>query len=104
MARARDCILERGGLQAANITSRSTQPFGLIRANTAGDSSRADAGCPANFIYQMSSWTEPSFVSLSIVHDAPTRVAPVAGGFSLEELFFQVSLSRSTACGKIRLA
>jgi squalene-hopene/tetraprenyl-beta-curcumene cyclase len=86
LARARECILARGGIQAANSYVKiNLSLFGLYPREH----------CPTippemmllgKTIYQMSSWTRAIAVSLAIVH-AHNPQRPVPAGFSLEELF-----------------
>ena len=87
MARARDCILQRGGLQAANSYVKiNLSLFGLYPREHCPAIPPEVMLLPGNFIYQMSSWTRAIVVSLSIVHAHNPR-RPVPAGFSLEELF-----------------
>ena len=94
MARARDCILERGGLQAANSYVKiNLSLFDLYPREHCPAIPPELMLLPGNFIYQMSSWTRAIVVSLSIVHAHNPR-RPVPAGFSLKELFLSgVSLS-----------
>src|SRR5579883_2855477 len=85
LARARECILRLGGLQAANSYVKiNLSLFGLFPRE------HAPAIPPelilfGNFIYQMSSWTRAIVIPLSIVHAMnPQRPVPV--GFTLDEL------------------
>jgi squalene-hopene/tetraprenyl-beta-curcumene cyclase len=86
LARARECILARGGLQSANS---------YVKINLSLFDLYPREDCPTippelmllgKFIYQMSSWTRAIAISLSIVHAHNPR-RPVPAGFSLEELF-----------------
>ena len=86
LARARECILARGGMQAANS---------YVKINLSLFDLYPRQDCPTippelillgKFIYQMSSWTRAIAISLSIVHAHNPR-RPVPAGFSLEELF-----------------
>jgi squalene-hopene/tetraprenyl-beta-curcumene cyclase len=86
LARARECILARGGLQAANSYVKiNLSLFGLYPRDGCPTIPPEMMLLPGKFIYQMSSWTRAIVVSLSIVraHD-PCRPAP--SGFSLDEL------------------
>ncbi len=87
MARARECILSRGGLQAANSYVKiNLSLFNLYPREHCPAIPPEIMLLPGNFIYQMSSWTRAIVVSLSIVHAHNPR-RPVPAGFSLEELF-----------------
>ncbi|HXJ38097.1 MAG TPA: hypothetical protein VNH18_02395, partial [Bryobacteraceae bacterium] len=78
MARARDCILERGGLQAANSYVKiNLSLFDLYPREHCPAIPPELMLLPGNFIYQMSSWTRAIVVSLSIVHaHNPRRPVP----------------------------
>ncbi len=86
LARARERILERGGIQAANS---------YVKINLSLFDLYPRAYCPSippemvlfgSFIYQMSSWTRAIVIPLSIVHAHNPR-KPVPEGFTLKELF-----------------
>jgi squalene-hopene/tetraprenyl-beta-curcumene cyclase len=86
LARARDCILSRGGLQAANSYVKiNLSLFGLYPREHCPAIPPELMLLPGGFIYRMSSWTRAIVVSLSIVHaHNPCRAVPA--GFSLDEL------------------
>ena len=86
LARSRECILERGGIQAANSYVKiNLSLFGLYPHEHV-PSIPPELILMGDFIYRMSSWTRAIAISLAIVqsHD-PQRQVP--SGFSLEELF-----------------
>ena len=86
LAKARDCILALGGLQAANS---------YVKVNLSLFNLYPREGTPAippeiillpRVMYEMSSWTRSIVTPLSIVHSMnPQR--PVPAGFNLQELF-----------------
>jgi squalene-hopene/tetraprenyl-beta-curcumene cyclase len=86
LARARECILARGGIQAANSYVKiNLSLFGLYPREHV-PTIPPEMMLVGKTIYQMSSWTRAIVVSLSIVHAHNPR-RPVPAGFSLEELF-----------------
>ena len=86
MARARDCILARGGLQAANSYVKiNLSLFDLYPREHCPTIPPELMLLPGGFIYQMSSWTRAIVISLAIVHSHNPR-RPVPAGFSLDEL------------------
>lgn len=87
LARARERILELGGIQAANSYVKiNLSLFGLYPRQHCPSIPPEMMLVPGSFIYRMSSWTRAIVVALSIVHAAdPQR--PVPAGFTLEELF-----------------
>ena len=87
LARARERILELGGLQAANSYVKiNLGLFGLYPREHCPAMAPEVMLLPFGFIYQMSSWTRAIVVSLSIVH-AANPMRPVPAGFTLAELF-----------------
>lgn len=86
MARLRDRILALGGMQAANSYVKiNLSLFNLYPRNCCPSIPPEIMLLPANFIYQISSWTRAIVVPLSIVHAFnPSR--PVPQGFHLHEL------------------
>jgi squalene-hopene/tetraprenyl-beta-curcumene cyclase len=85
MVRARDCILARGGLQAANSYVKINLSLFNLYPREHCPSIPPELMLLGNFIYQMSSWTRAIVIALSIVHSHNPR-RPVPTGFSLEEL------------------
>lgn len=87
LARARECILARGGLAAANSYVKiNLSLFDLYPREHCPTIPPELLLLPGNFLYQMSSWTRAIVVSLSIVHaHNPHRAVPA--GFSLDELW-----------------
>ncbi len=87
MAKARECILSRGGIQAANSYVKvNLSLFGLYPREACPTIPPEFVLLPFNFLFQMSSWTRAIVVALSIVH-AHNPMRPVPEGFNLEELF-----------------
>jgi len=87
LQRARERILELGGIQAANSYVKiNLSLFDLYPRAHCPTVPPEMVLLPGNFLYQMSSWTRAILAPLSIVHAAnPRRPAPA--GFTLEELF-----------------
>lgn len=86
---ARRCILERGGLEAANsYTKINLSFFGLYPRSACPSIPPELILLPFNFIYQMSSWTRAIVIPLAIVH-ASNPQRPVPDGFDLRELFLR---------------
>lgn len=87
MARARERILELGGIQAANSYVKiNLSLFNLYPPQHCPSVPPEIMLFPGKFIYQMSSWTRAIVIPLSIVQALnPGRPAP--DGFTLEELF-----------------
>jgi len=87
MIAARDCILELGGIQAANsYTKVNLSLFGLYPREHTPSIPPEFALLPGKLLYQMSSWTRAIVVALAIVHSSnPQR--PVPAGFNLEEIW-----------------
>ncbi|HYL35937.1 MAG TPA: squalene--hopene cyclase [Bryobacteraceae bacterium] len=91
LARARECILALGGLNAANsYTKINLSLFGLYPREQS-PSIPPELMLLGNLIYQMSSWTRAIVIPLSIVHASNTR-RPVPQGFHLRELMLNGSL------------
>ncbi len=87
MTKARECILARGGIQAANSYVKvNLSLFGLYPRDACPSIPPEVVLLPFNFLFQMSSWTRAIVVALSIVH-ASNPMRPVPEGFSLDELF-----------------
>jgi squalene-hopene/tetraprenyl-beta-curcumene cyclase len=87
LARARECILTRGGIQAANSYVKiNLSLFDLYPRQHCPTIPPEIMLLPGGFIYQMSSWTRAIVIALSVVHAHNPR-RPVPAGFSLQELF-----------------
>ena len=87
MAKARDCILSMGGIQAANSYVKiNLSLFGLYPREFCPSVPPEMMLLPGNFIYQMSSWTRAIVIPLSIIHAMNPR-RPVPDGFDVKELF-----------------
>ena len=86
LQRARECILARGGIQAANSYVKvNLSLFDLYPRDHSPAIPPEIVLLPGKFLYQMSSWTRAIVVALSIVHaHNPKRPAPA--GFNLDEL------------------
>ncbi|HME08651.1 MAG TPA: squalene--hopene cyclase [Bryobacteraceae bacterium] len=85
--RAKERILALGGIQAANSYVKiNLSLFDLFPREYCPAIPPEIMLTPANFIYQMSSWTRAIVVSLSIVYAHQPR-RPVPTGFDLQELF-----------------
>ena len=86
LARARECILSRGGIQAANSYVKINLSLFDLYPREHVPTIPPELMLAGNVIYRMSSWSRAIAVSLCIVHSQnPQR--PVPAGFSLEELF-----------------
>ena len=86
MARARERILELGGLQAANSYVKiNLSLFGLYPREHCPTVPPEMAIAPGKFLYRLSSWTRAIVVPLSIIH-AANPMRPVPAGFTLQEL------------------
>jgi squalene-hopene/tetraprenyl-beta-curcumene cyclase len=87
LAHARERILALGGIQAANSYVKiNLSLFDLYPREHTPAIPPEIMLLPANFIYQMSSWTRAIVIPLAIVHASnPGRPAPA--GFDLKELF-----------------
>ncbi len=86
LVRARECILARGGIQAANSYVKINLSLFDLYPREHVPTIPPEMMLVGKTIYQMSSWTRAIAVSLSIVHAHNPR-RPVPEGFSLEELF-----------------
>jgi squalene-hopene/tetraprenyl-beta-curcumene cyclase len=86
LARARDCILARGGIQAANSYVKINLSLFDLYPREHVPTIPPELMLLGKIIYQMSSWTRAIAVSLAIVQSHNPR-SPVPAGFSLEELF-----------------
>jgi squalene-hopene/tetraprenyl-beta-curcumene cyclase len=86
LVRARDCILARGGIQAANSYVKINLSLFDLYPREHVPTIPPEMMLLGQMIYQVSSWTRAIAVSLSIVHSHNPR-RPVPEGFSLEELF-----------------
>jgi squalene-hopene/tetraprenyl-beta-curcumene cyclase len=86
LARARECILSRGGIQASNSYVKINLSLFDLYPREHVPTIPPEMMLLGKIIYQASSWTRAIAVSLSIVHAHNPR-RPVPAGFSLEELF-----------------
>jgi squalene-hopene/tetraprenyl-beta-curcumene cyclase len=86
LSQARECILARGGIQAANSYVKINLSLFDLYPREHVPTIPPELMLLGKIIYQMSSWTRAIAVSLSIVHSHNPR-RPVPAGFSLEELF-----------------
>ncbi|MBV9768910.1 MAG: squalene--hopene cyclase [Bryobacterales bacterium] len=86
LTRARECILARGGLQAANSYVKVNLSLFDLFPRDHAPSIPPEMVLFGNFIYEMSSWTRAIVIPLSIVHAMNPR-RPVPDGFHLQELF-----------------
>ena len=87
LARARQRILELGGIQAANSYVKiNLSLFDMYPRQYCPSIPPEVMFLPGNFIYQMSAWTRAIVVSLAIVHSSNPR-RPVPAGFNLDELY-----------------
>ncbi len=87
LSRARQRILELGGIQAANSYVKiNLSLFGLYPREHCPSIPPEIILLPGKFIYQMSSWTRAIVIPLSIVH-SHNPMRPVPAGFNLQELF-----------------
>jgi len=86
LRRARDAILNLGGLQEANSYVRiNLSLFGLYPKRHVPTIPVELALVPGGLIYEMSSWTRAIVMPLTIIQ-AKTDTRPVPPGFTLEEL------------------
>ena len=86
MLKARDLIIGKGGIMAANsYVKLNLSFFGLFPREFCPSVPPEMMLLPGNFIYQMSSWTRAIVVPLSIIH-ALNPGRPVPTGFDLQEL------------------
>ncbi len=86
LTRARECILARGGIQAANSYVKVNLSLFDLFPRDHAPSIPPEMMLLGNFIYEMSSWTRAIVIPLSIVHAMNPR-RPVPDGFNLKELF-----------------
>jgi squalene-hopene/tetraprenyl-beta-curcumene cyclase len=87
LARARDRVLELGGLQEANsYTKINLSLFGLFPRQYAPSVPPELVSIPGNLLYEMSSWTRAIIVPLSIVQASGVE-RPAPPGFTLDELY-----------------
>jgi len=87
LVRARERILDLGGMQAANSYVKiNLSLFGLYPRQYCPSIPPEILLLPGNLLYQMSAWTRAIVVSLAITHSSnPCR--PVPAGFDLDELY-----------------
>lgn len=87
MSRARERILELGGIQAANSYVKiNLSLFDLYPRAYCPTAPPEIVMLPGKLLYRMSSWTRAILVPLAILQAGnPSR--PVPGGFTLKELF-----------------
>ena len=86
LQRARDAILNLGGLQEANSYVRiNLSLFGLYPKRHVPTIPVELALVPGGLIYEMSSWTRAIVMPLTIIQ-AKTDTRPVPAGFTLDEL------------------
>ncbi len=86
LVRARECILARGGLQAANSYVKvNLSLFDLYPRACCPSIPPELILLPAKFLYQMSSWTRVIVMSLALLTAHNPR-RPVPEGFTLDEL------------------
>jgi squalene-hopene/tetraprenyl-beta-curcumene cyclase len=86
LARARERILELGGIQAANSYVKINLSLFNLYPREHCPSIPPEIMLLGNFIYQMSSWTRAIVVALAIVHAGHPRRA-VPAGLDLSELY-----------------
>ena len=87
LARARERILDLGGIQAANSYVKiNLSLFDLYPRQYCPSIPPEIMLLPGNFLYQMSAWTRAIVVALAIVHASNPR-RPIPAGFSLKELY-----------------
>lgn len=87
MAKARNCILQLGGVQECNsYTKINLSLFGLYPRNHVPSVPPEIMLVPGSVLYEMSSWTRTIVVPLSIVQSAG-GIRPVPEGFHLEDIF-----------------
>jgi squalene-hopene/tetraprenyl-beta-curcumene cyclase len=95
LARARECILEAGGLQAANSYVKiNLSLFGLYPSEDT-PAIPPEIMLAGRFIYEMSAWTRAIVVPLSIVRTLG-RGRPAPAGFTIEELY-RPDIARTSA-------
>src|SRR5262245_38843385 len=86
LTRARELILAKGGIQAANSYVKINLSLFDLYPRDAVPSVPPEIALLGNLLYQMSSWTRAIVVALAIVHAHNPR-RPVPDGFNLQELF-----------------
>jgi len=87
LARARERILDLGGIQAANSYVKiNLSLFDLYPRQYCPSIPPEIMLLPGNFLYQMSAWTRAIVVALAIVHASNPR-RPVPAGFNLDEIY-----------------
>jgi len=87
LERARERVLELGGIQAANSYVKiNLSLFDLYPRAHCPTVPPEIVILPGGFLYQMSSWTRAILAPLAIVHAHNPR-RPVPAGFTLQELF-----------------
>jgi squalene-hopene/tetraprenyl-beta-curcumene cyclase len=87
MRRLRECILDLGGIQAANSYVKvNLSLFGLYPRQYCPSIPPEVVLLPFDFLYQMSSWTRAIVVSLAIAHSARLD-RPAPAGFTLDEIW-----------------
>ncbi len=83
---ARQCILDLGGIQAANSYVKINLSLFNLYPREGTPAIPPELMMGRGLIYEMSSWTRAIVIPLSIVHSMnPAR--PVPAGFNLQELF-----------------
>ena len=86
LVRARERILDLGGIQSANSYVKiNLSLFDMYPRQYCPSIPPEVMLLPGNFLYQMSAWTRAIVVSLAIVHSSNPR-RPVPAGFNLDEL------------------
>lgn len=86
LAKARECILSLGGIQAANSYVKINLSLFNLYPREGTPTVPPELMLFGNLLYEMSSWTRAIVIPLSIVQSMnPAR--PVPAGFTLEELF-----------------
>ena len=86
LAAARKCILDLGGIQAANSYVKVNLSLFNLYPREGTPAIPPELMLGGRLIYEMSSWTRAIVIPLSIVHSKnPAR--PVPAGFNLQELF-----------------
>jgi squalene-hopene/tetraprenyl-beta-curcumene cyclase len=86
LTRARERILAKGGIQAANSYVKINLSLFDLFPRDQAPSIPPEMMLFRNFIYEMSSWTRAIVIPLAIVHAFNPR-RPVPAGFDLKELF-----------------
>jgi len=86
LARARACILARGGIETANSYVKINLSLFNLYPREDVPTIPPELILIGSMIYQMSSWTRAIAISLSVVQSQNTG-RPVPAGFSVEELF-----------------